>query len=176
MLKTPIGDLKGIDMHASAGSIINKITISRVKSSPLITSSSSSSLGDNINGPSVIRVPQWINDPLGKYYMYFAHHSGTYIRLAYADNLEGPWLVYEPGALQLADAAAFTDHLASPDVHVDNDAKHIRMYFHGVINDEMVQGTGVALSDDGIDFTVSNEILGKFYFRVWRWGEYWFRR
>jgi hypothetical protein len=31
----------------------------------------------NINGPSLIRVPGWVEQPLGKYYLYFAHHSGT---------------------------------------------------------------------------------------------------
>ncbi|MBI2946207.1 MAG: hypothetical protein HYY23_01070, partial [Verrucomicrobia bacterium] len=40
--------------------------------------------GNNINGPSLIRVPGWVKSPLGRYYLYFAHHSGQYIRLAYA--------------------------------------------------------------------------------------------
>jgi hypothetical protein len=43
-------------------------------------------MGDNINGPAAIRVPEWIENPLGNYYLYFAHHQGTYIRLAYADR------------------------------------------------------------------------------------------
>src|SRR6266542_5551583 len=60
--------------------------------------------GRNINGPSLLRVPAWVENPLGKYYLYFAHHSGDYIRLAYADRLEGPWTVHEPGALHLKDA------------------------------------------------------------------------
>ena len=30
----------------------------------------------NINGPSVISVPDWVENPLGKYYLYFAHHRG----------------------------------------------------------------------------------------------------
>ena len=37
-------------------------------------------LGNNINGPSVIRVPSWIRGAPGKYLMYFAHHNGDYIR------------------------------------------------------------------------------------------------
>ena len=32
--------------------------------------------GKNINGAHVIRVPSWIEHPLGRYYLYFAHHSG----------------------------------------------------------------------------------------------------
>ena len=42
----------------------------------------------NINGPSLVRVPEWVENPLGKYYLYFAHHRGAYIRLAYADALK----------------------------------------------------------------------------------------
>ena len=26
----------------------------------------------NINGPSLVRVPEWVENPLGKYYLYFA--------------------------------------------------------------------------------------------------------
>ena len=47
--------------------------------------------GENINGPSLIAVPPWLPRPLGKFYLYFAHHHGTSIRLACADRLEGPW-------------------------------------------------------------------------------------
>jgi hypothetical protein len=28
--------------------------------------------GKNINGPSLINVPDWVKAPLGKYYLYFA--------------------------------------------------------------------------------------------------------
>ena len=46
-------------------------------------------IGANINGPSLIRVPHWIESPLGRYYLYFAHHGGHYIRMAYGDSLMG---------------------------------------------------------------------------------------
>ncbi len=55
----------------------------------------------NINGPSLIRAPDWAPDPLGKYYLFFAHHKGGYIRLAFADDLCGPWRTREQGCLQL---------------------------------------------------------------------------
>lgn len=58
----------------------------------------------NINGPSCIRVPSWVKKPLGRYYLYFAHHKGSYIRLAFADAVAGPWTVYEPGVLSLEDS------------------------------------------------------------------------
>lgn len=124
-------------------------------------------IGTNINGPSLIRVPDWVERPLGRYYLYFAHHRGTYIRLAYADRLEGPWKVYGPGVLDLEESL-FKGHIASPDVHVDNHNKQIRMYYHGVAPEG--QRTRVALSNDGIRFTPRSEILGGPYFRVFRWG------
>ena len=68
-----------------------EVRATRFKENPLITLAMSRSIGDNANGPTVIRVPAWVQRPLGRYYMYFAHHSGTFIRLAYADSLRGPW-------------------------------------------------------------------------------------
>ena len=53
----------------------------------------------NVAGPSPLRVPAWAPGPrLGLYYLYFAHHTGSHIRLAYADTPEGPWEVYNPGS------------------------------------------------------------------------------
>lgn len=49
----------------------------------------------NINGPSLMRVPDWVEAPLGRYYLYFAHHKGKHIRMAFADTLTGPWTYYE---------------------------------------------------------------------------------
>jgi hypothetical protein len=128
--------------------------------------------GANINGPSLIRVPDWLPNPLGRYYLYFAHHRGAYIRLAYADALEGPWHVYDAGSLALADAPACRDHIASPDVLVDNEARRIRMYFHGVAADR-AQKSFVALSEDGIGSKALAEPLGTFYFRVVPWRGTW---
>lgn len=55
---------------------------------------------DNISEPSVIRVPDWIEsadraDPSAEYYMYFAAHHGGFIRLAWAEDIEGPWNLYD---------------------------------------------------------------------------------
>ncbi|MGM0715958.1 MAG: hypothetical protein ACQET5_01990 [Halobacteriota archaeon] len=148
------------------------LTIERFEENPLITSANDGELGENINGPSVIEVPEWIDDPLGKYYMYFAHHEGEFIRLAYADSVRGPWKIYSPGTLHRRDTR-FTEHIASPDVHVDAVEERIRMYFHGCCgpfehhSDEMEQVTDVAVSSDGIGFDVCGHTLGNSYFRVW---------
>lgn len=153
---------------------VSTFRVERFQTNPLITPASSPTLGDNINGPSVIRVPDWLPNPLGRYYMYFAHHAGTFIRLAYADQLEGPWKIHEPGTLHLKDAEAFHDHIGSPDVHIDNESRQIRMYFHGPAKGKSGQWTGVAYSKDGIRFTAKPDLLGKFYFRVWQWQDHWY--
>ena len=67
------------------------------------------SIGVNIQGPSLIAVPDWVEDRLGAYYLYFADHKGLYIRLAYADDVLGPWTVHPPGSLQIADSYFLTE-------------------------------------------------------------------
>jgi hypothetical protein len=116
----------------------------RLPQNPLITVDSSRSLGDNVNGPSIIRVPSWVQRPLGRYYLYFAHHKGDHIRLAYANAIAGPWKVHEPGVLQVRDTAffrpqpdppetglGFYTHVASPEIFVDEARKRVVMWFHG---------------------------------------------
>lgn len=121
-----------------------RVVATRLPQNPLVGLASSPTLGDNINGPTVIRVPDWVERPLGRYYMYFAHHMGGHIRLAYADRVEGPWHVYEPGVIQVRDTAFFRPqpdppenlenfytHVASPDIFVDAPHRRLVMWFHG---------------------------------------------
>ncbi len=161
--------------------------IERLEANPIIVPEMlPGSDGENINGPSLIRVPTWIDNALGEYYLYFAHHAGTYIRLAYADDLAGPWTVYEPGTLKLEEticadihesAYANYRHVASPDVHVDEKSQQIRMYFHCPVyitgpkaeESSYKQVTLVATSSDGLNFEAGNEPLGNSYFRVFQW-------
>ena len=91
------------------------VTVRRFTENPIITPDLSPRIGTNIQGPSLIRVPQWIPDPLGTYYLYFADHKGSYIRLAYADALAGPWTIHEPGALHLEDSHFSTEPARVPD-------------------------------------------------------------
>jgi hypothetical protein len=127
-------------------------------------------VGNDINGPSLIMVPRWLEKPLGRYYLYFAGHRGTYIRLAYVDRLAGPWKIYESGVLKL-DQTVCRGHIASPNVHVDDGAKQIRMYFHGPVRGGgNEQRSFLAVSKDGLNFRASPEILGEDYFCVFQWG------
>ena len=128
--------------------------------------------GTNINGPSLLRVPEWVERPLGKYYLYFAHHQGAYIRMAYADELAGPWMVHASGVLHM-DQGPGRKHIASPDLHVYPERREIRMYFHmpaPVGHEALGQVSFAAQSQDGLHFSVRPEILGKSYFRVFQYG------
>jgi hypothetical protein len=174
----------------------DQIIFTRSKNNPIITSKMlKNNDGENINGPSLIKVPDWVSNKLGKYYLYFAHHKGNYIRMAYANHPEGPWKIYEPGTLQLKDCKACVQneiddpaigikdtehgkiipHIASPDVHIDSIQKKIVMYFHCPAADSKYyeQLSLRAVSDDGIHFKASAVLLGPPYFRVFKWkGNY----
>ena len=106
-----------------------QLKVKRFDCNPIIHLEMSPSLDGNINGPSLIQAPAWLSDPLGEYYLYFAHHAGSFIRLAYSDNLVGPWGIYEPGTLRIEQSHCY-NHVASPDVHVDDEKREIRMYYH----------------------------------------------
>jgi hypothetical protein len=122
-----------------------RVTAVRLTQNPLITVASSPSLGDNVNGPSIVRVPSWIPNPLGRYYAYFGHHKGQFIRLAYADAIAGPWTVHEPGVEPVAETAfyrpqpdppdgpvdQFYTHVASPEIYVDEARRRLVMWTHG---------------------------------------------
>ncbi len=130
--------------HFSSTYAAQEVSATRLAQNPLITVNTSFSLGSNVNGPTVIRVPDWVDRPLGRYYMYFANHMGEFIRLAYADAVTGPWRVYEPGVLHVRETAFFRPqpdpketvadfytHVASPEVFVDPTRKRLVMWVHG---------------------------------------------
>jgi hypothetical protein len=111
------------------------LRVTRLGNGPIIGPDLHPSIGTNIQGPSLIRVPDWIEDRLGTYYLYFADHKGSYIRLAYADRLAGPWRVHPPGSLRLAQSGFVT---APPAVSADELARFEARY----------RARGVAISHD----------------------------
>jgi len=175
------------------------VTVTRLTSNPLITSGSSPTLEGNVNGPSVIRVPSWVEKPLGKYYMYFANHRGYFIRLAYADAIGGPWKIWEPGVLHVKDTAFYRSqpdlsrfggnntHLASPEVYVDEARRRIVLWSHGWFSNGehwpsdpaaaqrwanekgYGQFTQPAVSPDGLHFTAQPAITKESYLRVFKY-------
>jgi len=184
---------------ATPDDLIERVKVTRLLDRAIIGPELDPSIGTNIQGPSLIRVPEWVEGRLGNYYLYFADHKGSYIRLAYADDLLGPWRIHVPGTVQIGESyfltepPALTDeeveamvvsrqagwsaishdwrteftspHIASPDVHIDQQNRRIIMYFHG-LNGPGAQLTRAAISDDGIHFEVFPENLGRTYLRA----------
>lgn len=154
------------------GSLPFGIKLVRSLGAPIISPETHPSIGSNINGPSLIKVPDWVMTRFGGYYLYFAAHRGKYIRLAYSDAVTGPWRVHPAGVLNLPQTP-FTDHIASPDVHILPEYGELRMYYHGVVSGGR-QGTAVARSRDGITFVSGDEIIGDPYFRAFRWRNHFY--
>ena len=165
----------------------------RFAENPIITPSMMGNCHENINGPSLIKVPDWVERRLGNYYLYFAHHEGKYIRLAYADDLHGPWTIHPPGVLPVKAMNWSPEHIASPDAVIDESRREIRLYVHaptgGAIYhhtdpryrataDDSVQDSFVALSKDGLDFQILPDMICRprgqrdhsWYLRVWKWN------
>lgn len=171
----------------ATGTFAQRITFRRFADNPIIRPEQLPGTdGENINGPSLIRAPDWLPGKLGKYYLYFAHHNGQYIRLAYADDLKGPWKIHEPGTLRLDECACKGEpgdllgkskHIASPDVFVDEANRQLVMYFHCPIyasgdkgkKASYAQLTLRGTSGDGLRFRADTTRLGESYFRVFEW-------
>ncbi|MCH2420224.1 MAG: hypothetical protein MK181_10480 [Acidimicrobiales bacterium] len=153
----------------------------------------------NVQGPSVIPTPDWLPvptaGPLDRYLLYFAHHRGASIRLATSDHPTGPWRIVSTDVLHVDDVATAIDptdarrHVASPDVHVDHEARTIRMYFHGHVTEAMAghlpswnryptmdQHTLAATSDDGLRFRPIKLLaaISPSYPRGFRWDGHWY--
>lgn len=171
--------------------------VRRFEHNPIVGPAASATIGTNINGPSLIRVPDWVTTPLGRYYLYFAHHKGTHIRLAFSDTLEGPWRVHEPGALALEDSAYPVEldvegiaarlaaatgrvtreflyaHIASPEAVVVPERQQIRLYYHGMLETGR-QASRVATSTDGLHFTPLPDVIANPYLRMFKRPDAWY--
>ena len=84
------------------------VKVNKFKNGLIIHPELSEEIGDNIQGPSLIKAPDWLPNILGKYYLYFADHKGDHIKLAYSDNLLGPWKIHHGGTLQLQESKFLT--------------------------------------------------------------------
>ena len=145
-------------------------------------------IGNNINGPSLIKAPNWLPNCLGRYYLYFGHHFGQNIRMAFSNNLTGPWNIYKGGVLHLKetpftherpnakqpqwateeDVDGLYPHIASPDVHINTREKSLEMFFHGLDHDGE-QRSLHALSNDGLTWWVQSQRIKQTYLRVFRY-------
>ena len=156
------------------------VKVERFFSEPIIFPHMDKRMGGNINGPSIIKMPRWVKNKLGAYYLYFADHKGSFIRMAFSESVTGPWSIYSKGVLELSQSLFLTEdplddslyaHIASPDVHIDYEKKCFWMYFHGQIDDGE-QVTRIAQSQDGITFYAREPILGPPYFRAFQYNNW----
>ncbi|MBX7123374.1 MAG: hypothetical protein K1X42_14700 [Opitutaceae bacterium] len=131
--------------------------------------------GASINGPSLIRVPDWVENRLGRYYLYFAHHDGKYIRFAYADDITGPWTLVKGGLLPVAEQKALRGHIASPEAVIDDETRQIYLITHGPPREGGgSQISTVSVSSDGRTFRDFGGIVGPAYLRVFRHDGTWY--
>lgn len=128
-------------------------------------------IGNNINGPCCIEVPFWCDDPKGRFYLYFSDHAGDCIKLAYADDIVGPWSISDDAVLDFSGFSDAYDHMASPEIYIDHDAREIRLYFHARSKSRgREQWTFLANSRDGERFIKCvDEPLAPFYLKLIYW-------
>lgn len=155
----------------------------------------------NINGPCLIRVPDWVSaderpNPAARYYLYFAHHNGKSIRMAWSEQVTGPYTLYngyegvlslqessgENPSIYLSDNFRIRGHIASPDVIVDEENKRFIMYFHSYVNNRENsnsdwvshgQNTVAITSTDALNFNNKNyidAIISSPYLRYFTWN------
>ncbi|MEX1039280.1 MAG: hypothetical protein WDZ51_01525 [Pirellulaceae bacterium] len=135
--------------------------------------------GPKTGFPSVIRVPEWVAAsqraaPQANYYLYYGTHHGNYIRMKWAESIDGPWTEYNVGGRfngvsrrGVFDVTADPTresygHIASPDVHVDHANRRFVMFYHGENQPSTVTRDGtqvpqvhqnfVSTSGNGLDF------------------------
>ncbi len=149
--------------------------------------------GNNIDGPSMVRIPSFVAtrnraNSNARYYLYFGHHDGDYIRMAWSRNPDRGFTLYDASA-SVGDRGVLDNnntnvnidegiqlrrnHFASPDVHIEG--REFVMYFHhgGPYRfngrDTNSQRTFVNTSGDGLEFRRGDILpvqLGPSYFKV----------
>jgi len=157
---------------------------------PIISSDmfADSEEAENINGPCLIRVPSWLKDdekahPSAKYYLYFAHHLGKFIRMAWAAEIEGPWHLYnmkspynrgvlykgsheEIRSVNKTTIVSRWAHVASPHVLVDDNKQRLVLFFHSSTKNypymmyHHSQNTLVTTSRTGLNFNGGPNVKG----------------
>lgn len=107
--------------------------------------------------PSIFHAGEYLDDPLGEWYLYFAPHEDPGgIVLMYADSPEGPWTenTNNPIISNVWDDHYDVSHVSSPDATWNAETEEVFLYFHGE-NSE----TRYAHSSDGVEFTYGDRVV-----------------
>lgn len=100
--------------------------------------------------PSVLHASDYLDKPLGEWYIYYAQHDDPGgICLMYADRLLGPWSEYAKNPVIANKWSPHNDapHVSSPDAKWNVETGRLFVYFHGSNSQ-----TRRAESDDGVTF------------------------
>lgn len=158
----------------------------------------------NINGPSLLRLPDWADRSRGRYALYFAEHKGDRIKLAHADRVTGPWAIHEAGALRLDQTPFLQEAPAIPEgldpaklsqprapgvpsslddcviPHIASpdavvdEGSRTIRLYYHGLDAFARQVTRVAVSKDGVNFEAHDEVLAPPYVRVFRHDGWWY--
>ena len=72
--------------------------------------------------PTIIKTEGRIENPLGKYYMYYAPHKHIAISMAYSDSMDGPWTEFKSNPV--------IEGPSAPDIRWIEDAGKFYMWGH----------------------------------------------
>jgi len=124
--------------------------------------------GTNFSGATVFINPGFLESNIyGKYIMFFAHHSGMFLRVATSDNPFSDWTFPDLEILRIGEFEEFHDHIASPEVFVEIGSKTLNLFFHSRVPGSREQQTFLAKSKDGVKFEITPmESFLPFYFRL----------
>lgn len=118
--------------------------------------------------PSPIKMDGIIDNPIDKYYLYWAGHDGGGINLSTAPHPLGPWT--DRGVLFTAADMGGGHHVSSPDVVFFPELSELRMYYHRAYtrttDNKWVQETEYAvtpLSGDGTVWTKQGTVISAPY-------------
>ena len=129
----------------------------------------------NICNPCLIEVPHWCKNKLGKYYLFYADHGGEFIKLAYSDNLFSNWKKKKDGVLNIDKFSNAINHIASPEIYIDNTKQEIILFTHSHSKSRKGQWTYASKSKDALNFEVVNDLpLAPFYFRIFKYKNFFY--
>ncbi len=127
----------------------------------------------NINGPCIFKVPYWHRSKLGNYYILFSSHSGHEIQLLYSNFIHGDWIKSNKPIIDLSNFNDAYDHIASPDIYIDNKNRQYILYFHARSRSKgREQWTFAAVTDDLISYSrLIDEPIAPFYLKIFKYNQ-----
>jgi len=113
--------------------------------------------GNEFIFPSVFHAGEYLENPLGEWYVYFAPHDAPGgINLMYADSLDGPWTHHDvnPIVSNVWDGIYDVSHVSAPDAVWNEDTGQVFLYFHGENDTDRY-----ATSTDGVHFDYGGVVM-----------------